>query len=67
MQKWEYMNWPVNLNDKSDLEFVEINEFGREGWEVIAVHPDPTLGSPVFMAWLKRPIVDSPRLRDDDA
>ncbi|HLO16321.1 MAG TPA: hypothetical protein VK206_15925 [Anaerolineales bacterium] len=66
MQKWEYYHLSSDFNPttkiwlwndgKTGTQADRLEEFGRNGWELVsvAVYPDPTY--PSIMLYFKRPI-----------
>ena len=67
MQKWEYMNLQLAMNDKENLVWLDahedvrnvsarLNELGAEGWELVSVDTNSLSGVTIrTVFYLKRP------------
>lgn len=52
MQTWEYFVAPLLPHNPAEI----LGAFGRDGWELVAVVPQPTpSGGTSLVAYLKRP------------
>jgi len=49
MPVWEYVTTPLLLHQEAKI----LNNWGAEGWELVAVQPGPQGG---LIAFLKRPV-----------
>lgn len=50
MQKWEYVTVPLLVHATKQI----LDNWGSEGWELVAVVPGPTADN--LVAYLKRPL-----------
>jgi hypothetical protein len=57
MEKWEYLvDDEVTLKQGKERMQGQLDEQGREGWELVSIMPEPGPGSAKFLAVYKRPI-----------
>lgn len=64
--KWEYMQVHFKMNENMAISAGEsarpiadelLNDFGRDGWEVVSVSPEPhPKGLTIFVAFMKRKV-----------
>lgn len=52
MTKWEYVTTPLLLHQEAKI----LNNWGEQGWELVAVQPGPQGG---LIAFLKRRVAES--------
>lgn len=53
MTKWEYLTAPILVHMSKQI----LDNFGADGWELVAVVPGPDSTNPV--AYFKRPVAGS--------
>ena len=54
MQKWEYVTVPLLTHATKQI----LDNWGQDGWELVAVVPGPNADS--LVAYMKRPIPSNP-------
>jgi Domain of unknown function (DUF4177) len=54
MQKWEYVTVPLLTHATKQI----LDNWGQDGWELVAVVPGPSADS--LVAYMKRPIQSTP-------
>ncbi|HVL84236.1 MAG TPA: DUF4177 domain-containing protein [Pseudonocardia sp.] len=50
LKRWEYLTAPVLIHSTQAI----LNNFGRDGWELVAVTPG--MNPENLVAWFKRPV-----------